>query len=105
MDSLKATQTLEGENTKLKSEMNELRAEIRKSQSDPYCAGFLGYLRNFLAGDPEYDWVTHFAPSTPAYMQKFKDENAQAINEANKFEVGDEGDNAEVTSPSTTVVT
>lgn len=44
--------------------------------------GFFDYLVNFLAGDPNYDWTKLFAPSTPAFMEKFKESKAAAIEKA-----------------------
>lgn len=43
---------------------------------------FAAYLQNFLAANSVYDWAPHFRPSTPAYMVKFKEDNAAAIAKA-----------------------
>lgn len=73
---------LSGENSKLQAKVDELEASINQKEGAAYSLGFLDYLRNFLAADPEYDWSAHFAPSTPAFMSFFKEENAALIFEA-----------------------
>ena len=77
-----AQELLEGENLKLQAKVEELEAAAKKKESEAYSLGFLDYLRNFLAADPEYDWSSHFAPSTPAFMSLFKEENSAQIIEA-----------------------
>lgn len=68
---------------KLQSELEMTsKADKLKYQSEAYSVGFLDYLRNFLAADPDYDWSTQFAPSTSGYMLKFKAENASLIERA-----------------------
>lgn len=80
LDNLKRTH--EDEIAKLRSENELLLASTRKGQSEAYNAGFLDYLRNFLAADPDYNWAQHFAPSTPGYMITFKADNAELIEAA-----------------------
>ena len=77
-----AQDILEGENLKLQAKVTELEAAAKKREGEAYSMGFLDYLRNFLAADPEYDWAPHFAPSTPAFMSQFKEENSAQIIEA-----------------------
>lgn len=55
----------------VQSELEGERASKSKEPSDAYRLGFLEYLINFLAADPDYDWSTFIAPSTPAYMASF----------------------------------
>lgn len=51
--------------------------------SQAYSAGFATYLQNFLAADPDYDWVVvHFAPSTPSFKINFKANYAVEIAKA-----------------------
>lgn len=66
----------------LQSELESEKASKSKELSDAYGFGFLDYLVNFLAADPDYDWSKFFAPSTPAYMTGFKKSNAAAIEKA-----------------------
>ena len=70
--------------TGLQAELENERASKSKELSDAYRLGFLGYLTNFLAADPDYDWSKFFAPSTPAYMAGFKESNAADIEKARK---------------------
>ena len=66
----------------LQSELEGEKAAKSKELSDAYSMGFFDYLVNFLAGDPNYDWTKLFAPSTPAFMEKFKESKAAAIEKA-----------------------
>ena len=77
-----AQEALLGENTRLQARIDELEASMKQKEGAAYSLGFLDYLRNFLAADPEYDWSSHFAPSTPAFMSHFKEENSTQIIEA-----------------------
>lgn len=113
----------EREIARLKSENDRIQGEKDVELSQAFSAGFAAYLENFLAGDPEYDWSVHFAPSTTGYMIDFKAKNAAAIAKAragleskiakeretlaNKQEVGGsearrENNEADVTSPTET---
>lgn len=71
-------------------EIADLKAEKASIQQgkdkelSAFSLGFAAYLQNFLVVVPEYNWAPHFLPSTPAYMIKFKKDNAAAIAEANK---------------------
>ncbi|XP_063939024.1 uncharacterized protein LOC135148312 isoform X2 [Daucus carota subsp. sativus] len=68
----------------LQYELEGEKASKSKELSDAYRLGFSEYLINFLAADPDYDWTTFFAPSTPAFMVGFKEANATAIEKARK---------------------
>lgn len=68
----------------LKAENEVLQGDKVKELSEAYSAGFTAYLQNFLADDPDYNWATHFAPSTHGYMIKFKVDNAAAIEKVNE---------------------
>lgn len=72
---------LEKRCAQLEGELTELKVNQLKELSDAYSTDFLDNLQNFLAGDPEYNWVKNFAPSTTCYMAQFKADNAQAIEE------------------------
>ena len=102
----------------LKDEKASLQEGNDKALSDAFSLGFTAYLQNFLAADPEYDWTSHFPPSTSAYMVRFKEDNVAAIMVAKeKLEAKfasekaakarkeeDRGEDTENVSPSNTVV-
>lgn len=71
-----AQELLEGENSGLQGRIDELEVSLKKEEGAAYSMGFLDYLRNFLVANPEYDWSSYFAPSTPAFMSNFKEENS-----------------------------
>lgn len=74
----------EKEIERLKAENERLQGDKDLELSHAYSAGFAAYLQNFLATNPDYDWAPHFAPSTPAYMIKFKADHVGAITKANE---------------------
>lgn len=82
VEAKQAQELLEGENSRLQARVDELEASLKKREGAAYSMGFLDYLCNFLAADPEYDWPSHFAPSTPAFMSNFKEKNSAQIIEA-----------------------
>lgn len=63
-----ATDALQGDNSRLKDKVVELKANVRKRESDAYNFGFLAYLWNFLASDLDNDLAPRFPPTTPEYM-------------------------------------
>lgn len=66
----------------LKMDNETLKQGKDRELSDAFSLGFGAYLQNFLSVNPEYDWARHFLPSTPAYIVKFKEDNAAVISKA-----------------------
>ena len=63
----------------IQAKFDEALADKRKELSEAYTQGFLGYLKSFLGAHHDYDWSVKFPPSTVAYMEKFKVDNAEAV--------------------------
>lgn len=64
----------------LQNEASSLKAEMGKVKTDSYTEGFRGYLKGFLAVDPEYDW-SKFGEDTTKWMEEFKALEAGAISQ------------------------
>lgn len=62
----------------LQGEVAAAKADQEKVKADAYTEGFRGYLKGFLAVDPDYDW-TMFGESTVKWMEEFKVLEAGAI--------------------------
>lgn len=62
----------------LQTEVSSLKAEASKVKTDAYTEGFRGYLKGFLAVDPDYDW-SEFGEATAKWMDEFKVLEADAI--------------------------
>lgn len=80
--------------TDLQAEVSSLKAEMVKVKSDAYTEGFRGYLKGFLAVDPEYDW-SKFGEGTVKWMDEFKVLEADAI-ASKKAQIAAENEKATV---------
>ena len=65
----------------IQAKFDEALADKRRELSEAYTQGFLGYLKSFLGAHLDYNWSAKFPPSTVAYMEKFKADNVEAIEE------------------------
>ena len=64
----------------LEKKVEELEGQQAEASRLAYADGFRSYVTGFLAVDPDYDW-SKFVPATRTWIEEFKVEQAQAIEE------------------------
>ena len=70
----------------LEGTVQQLQQQLVEVENTSFAAGFRSYVTGFLAVDPEYDW-SKFLPSTKAWVEQFKVDEAGAIEEK-RLEIG-----------------
>lgn len=81
LESLKENEALATEVATMRSQIDLAQESKSDELTDAYNAGFFAYLKAFLGAHFDYDWSTHFPPSTSKFMEDFKAKNAAEIEE------------------------
>lgn len=72
--------------------VEDLKGQLAEANEAAFTDGFRSYMTGFLAVDPDYDWAK-FVPATRTWIEEFKVEQAQAIEEK-RLEIGSEAASA-----------